>query len=92
MIKQEHYVIHPRCSGETKVGRYVTLIRKQIHDIETKYLQQDYDSDQQLSSAAPVNHHVDEQPCSPSTPVPHETKNNCELEPRSPKIMQTMHY
>ena len=43
-IKQEHYIIHPRHSGETKVDCYMTLIRKEIHDIETKYLQPDYDS------------------------------------------------
>ena len=73
-IKQEHYIIHPRHSGETKLGRYMTLIRKEIHDIEMKYLQPDYDSYQQLSSTAPVNHHSDQQPCSPSILVPRETK------------------
>ena len=33
-IKQEHYIIHPRHSGETKIGCYMTLIRNEIHDIE----------------------------------------------------------
>ncbi len=92
MIKEEQYIIHPKHSGETKVGRYMTLIRKEIHGIETKYLQQDYDSHQQLSSETSVNHHSDQQPCSPSAPIPPETKNNCELEPRSSKIMPPMNY
>ena len=48
----------------------MTLIRKEIHDIETKYLQQDYDSYQ----VASINHHLDQQPCSPSALVPPETK------------------
>ena len=42
--KQVHYIIHPRHSGETKKGRYMTLITKDIYDIETKYLEQDYES------------------------------------------------
>ena len=54
-IKQEHYIIHPRHSGEIKEGHYMTLIRKEIHDMEMKYLQPDYDSYQQLSSATSVN-------------------------------------
>jgi len=58
----------------------MTLIRKEIHDIETKYLQQDYDSYQQLSSVASVNHHLDQQPCSPSTLVPPKTKNTVNLD------------
>ena len=37
MIKQEHYIIHPRHSGETKIGCYMTLIIREINDIETKY-------------------------------------------------------
>jgi len=82
----------PKHSGETKVGRYMTLTRKEIHDIETKYLQQDYDSHQKLSLATFVNHHSNQQPCSSSSSVPPETKNNCEIEPRSSKIMPTMHY
>ena len=40
----------------------MTLIIKEIHDIETKYLRQDYDSHQKLSLAASVNHHPDQQP------------------------------
>jgi len=60
MIKHKHYIIHPRHSGETKIGRYMTLIRKEIHDIEIKYLQQDYDSYQQLSSVESISHHSDQ--------------------------------
>ena len=41
MIKQEHYIIHPRHSGEINIGHYMTLIIQEIHDIETKYLRQD---------------------------------------------------
>ena len=44
--KQVHYIIHPRHSGETKIGRYMTLITKDIYAIETKYLEQDYESHQ----------------------------------------------
>ena len=48
----------------------MTLTLKDIHDIETKYLKQDYDSYQQLSLAASINHHSDQQPRSPPEPVP----------------------
>ena len=60
--KQEHYIIDPKHSGESKIGRYMTLIIKEIHDIETKYLRQDYDSHQQLTSKTSINHHSDQQP------------------------------
>ena len=58
MIKQEHYIINPRHSGETNIGHYMTLIIKEIHDIETKYLRQDYDSHQQHLSItiSTINH------------------------------------
>jgi len=59
MIKQEHYIIHPKHSGETKTGHLMTLIIKEMHDIKTKYLRQDYDSHQKLSSAASIHHHSD---------------------------------
>ena len=68
----------------------MTLTLKDIHDIETKYLKQDHDSHHQL--AASINQHPDQQPCSPSAPVPPETTKNCELELRSSKIMPTIHY
>ena len=61
-MKQENYISHPRHNGETNIGRYMTLMIKEIHDIETKYLRQDYDSHQQLTSATSVNHHQNQQP------------------------------
>jgi len=39
----------------------MTLILKDIHDIETKYLKQDHDSDQQLPSTTSINMHPDQQ-------------------------------
>ena len=44
---------------------------------ETKYLKQDHDSHQQLSSIAYIDQHPDQQPCSPPKPVPPESKNIC---------------
>ena len=41
---------------------------------ETKYLKQDHDSHQQLSLAASVNQHLDQQPCSPPKLVPPESE------------------
>ena len=70
----------------------MTLTRKEIHDIETKNLQQNYDSHQQLLLAASVNHHSEQQPCSSSSPVPPEPKNDCETEPRYSMIILKMHY
>ena len=59
---------------------------------ETKYLKQDHDSHQQLSSVASVNQHPEQQPCSPPEPVPPKSKQLCESIPRSSKIMPKMHY
>ena len=89
--------LHPRQSGETKIGRYMTFDTiKEVHDIETKYLEQylwkspitDSSSICQspFISATMISFY------SSSAFVLLETNNRCELEPKASKIMPTMHH
>jgi len=84
--------LHPRHSGETNIGRYMTLTpyKKEIYDIETNYWKSsttDSSSNWQWAFRSATNMSF----CFPSAFVLSEINNSDGQEPKASKPMPTMH-
>ena len=99
--KPKHYIFIPGITGKprkviTWPWHHKRDTIREIHDIETKYLEQDLWESPLIDSSnicqPPFSLATKISFWSPSASVPLETNKICKLEPKASKVMPTMHY